>query len=155
MLCVHIGEEHPQRVPLSGAYVPQQTAAPHKAKPHPPALQTPPSPAQQGRAPDLLLQQGANKELFHHVSPSSRKRNAFLLFARVGWGGLREGEVMTFDDPFLSLHLCCSSSILTPHLQTHSSLRQRAAAIVQGFCLLHILMLKYRLISLYMNCILY
>lgn len=67
------------------------------------------------------------------------KKNIFLLFERVVWGGLRGGEVMTFHDPSLSQHLCCSSSILTPHLQTHSSLRQRAAAIVQGFRLLHIL----------------
>lgn len=146
MLCVHIGEEHSQRVPLSGTHVPQQTTAPHKAKPHPPALQTPPSPAQQGRAPDLLLQQGENQELLHHVSPmcaTPAPENAFSLFERVGWGGLREGEVTTFHDPSLSIHLSCSFSILTPHLQTHSSLRQRAAAIVQGFWLLHILMLKY------------
>lgn len=88
MFRIHVREEHPQRVPLGSAHVPQQSAAAREAKPYAATLQTPPSPAQQGGAPDLLFQQRENQELLHHVSRAS---SDFALLERVGWGFERRG----------------------------------------------------------------
>lgn len=74
VLGLHVGEEHPQRLPYCSSGVHEQTPACQQSQPRPPPLQETPALPQQDRAALLDIQQGQIQELQHHV-----KTAGFLL----------------------------------------------------------------------------
>lgn len=68
MFCLHVREEHPQRLPYSGSGVREQTPARQQSQPRPPPHQEAPAPPQQDGAALLHVQQGQIQELQHHVN---------------------------------------------------------------------------------------
>lgn len=67
VLGLHVGEEHPQRLPYCRSGMHEQTPARRQSQPRPPPLQEAPAPPQQDGAAPLHIQQGQIQELQHHV----------------------------------------------------------------------------------------
>lgn len=99
MLGLHLGEEHPQRLPYCGSGVHEQTPACRQIQPRPPPLQEAPAPPQQDGAALLHIQQGQIQELQHHVKSAVIQLGKRGRARRGGSGGRPGWESSNVETP--------------------------------------------------------